>query len=130
MLDFPVKSPEGAICVADVTALEQLEYWKKVKTQFTDHNPSVTIYVKPTEWLKIASWIWDNWEIITGLSFLPFSEHIYKLAPYQEITAEEYEAACKKLTKVDFSKLIYYELSDSTDVKREIACTGNICEMN
>src|SRR3990167_7792929 len=126
VLEFPVKSPTNAITVKDVTALEQLEYWKTVKVNFTEHNPSVTIYVKPDEWLKIGQWVWDNWDYITGLSFLPFSEHLYHLAPYEEIYEKKYEEILSKINRVDFGKLVYYEKSDETDVKKEVACAGGI----
>lgn len=129
VLDFPVKSPEGSVCVNDIGAIEQLEYWKSVKINYTEHNPSVTIYIKPNEWLKVGQWIWDNWEYITGLSFLPYSDHVYQLAPYEAITEEQYEKFKSKLNKIDFSKLVYYELTDSTDVKREVACAGGVCEL-
>lgn len=129
VLDFPVKSPQGAICVKDVSAIDQLEYWKVVKINYTEHNPSVTIYVKPDEWLLVGKWVWDNWEIVGGLSFLPYSDHVYQLAPYEEISETEYENLSKKVTKVDFSKLIYYEKEDATDVKREVACAGGACEL-
>ena len=129
VLDFPVKSPEGSICASDLGAIEQLEYWKKVKVHFTEHNPSVTIYIKPDEWLVVAQWVWDNWEYITGLSFLPYSDHIYQLAPYEKITKEQYEEFKSRMNPIDFSKLIYYETTDSTDVKREVACAGGVCEL-
>ncbi len=112
-----------------MTALEQLEYWKKIKVNYTEHNPSVTIYVKPDEWLTVGQWIWDNWEFITGLSFLPYSEHVYQLAPYEKISEEQYEEFKSKVSNIDFSKLIYYELEDATDVKKEVACVGGVCEL-
>ena len=129
VLDFPVKSPEDAICVDDVSALEQLEYWKIVKMNYVEHNSSVTIYVKPDEWFKIGQWLWDNWEICSGLSFLPYSDHVYKLAPYSKINKEEYEELVSKMKNVDFSKLIHYEKIDNTDVKKEVACAGGVCEL-
>lgn len=129
VLEFPVAAPKGAICVKDVKAIDQLEYWKIVKLDYCEHNPSVTIYVKPDEWLLVGKWVWDNWDIVGGLSFLPFSEHIYQLAPYEEITEEKYLELAKKSKKVDFSKLVYYEKSDETDVKKEVACAGGVCEL-
>ncbi len=129
VLEFPVKSPDGCVCASDMTALEQLEYWKKIKVNYTEHNPSVTIYVKPDEWLTVGQWIWDNWEFITGLSFLPYSEHVYQLAPYEKISEEQYEEFKSKVSNIDFSKLIYYELEDATDVKKEVACVGGVCEL-
>ena len=86
VLEFPVKAPENAIVKDDVSALELLEEWKKLKVHFTEHNPSVTIYVGDSEWIEVANWIYDNWEIVGGLSFLPRSDFVYQLAPYEEIT--------------------------------------------
>lgn len=129
VLEFAVKAPDNAICTKDMTALQQLEYWKIVKTNYTEHNPSVTISVKPTEWFETGNWVLEKFDYITGLSFLPFSEHIYALAPYEEITREQYEEMSSKLKPVDFSKLIYYEKTDTTDVKKEVACAGGVCEL-
>lgn len=129
VLEFPIKAPEQAIFVKDVDAIDQLEYWKMVKLNYTEHNPSVTIYVKPDEWLEVGNWVWKNWDYITGLSFLPASDHVYKLAPYEAVSKEEYEDALSKLRPVDFSKLIYYEKQDATDVKKELACAGGVCEL-
>lgn len=129
VLEFPQKAPDNAICVKDVTALDQLKYWKKVKKYYVEHNPSVTIYVKPHEWLEVGNWIWKNWNYASGLSFLPYSEHVYQMAPYEEISSERYEQMVNSLPRIDFSKLIYYEYEDRTDVKRELACTGDKCEL-
>ena len=129
VLSFPVKSPDNAKVVDDLTALQQLEFWKRVKMEYCEHNPSCTIYVKNDEWLDIAQWIWKNWEYIIGLSFLPYSDHVYELAPYEAITKEKYEELKSQMTKVDFSKLIRYEKYDSTDMKKELACVGGVCEL-
>lgn len=129
VLDFYVKSPEGAICTKDLTGLQQLEYAKMVKLNYTEHNPSVTIYVKEDEWMSDGQWIWDNWETVTGLSFFPRSDHVYQLAPYEEISKEDYEEAIRHVKRVDFSELTKYESSDTTDVKREVACAGGICDL-
>ena len=129
VLDFPVKAPENAICVSDVNALQQLEYWKTCKVAYIEHSISATIYVKEDEWLLVAQWIWDNWDYVSGLSFLPYSDHVYQLAPYEEINKEKYEDLASKMTHVDFSKLVYYEKVDNTDVKREFACVGDKCEL-
>jgi ribonucleoside-diphosphate reductase alpha chain len=130
VVEFPVKSPEGAICRNDITAIEQLEYWKNLKLNYTEHNPSATIYVGENEWLEVGNWVYKNWDIIGGLSFLPRDNHVYMLAPYQEITKEEYEEIIKKFPKLDFSDLILYEKEDQTEVKKEMACTGGACEMH
>jgi hypothetical protein len=82
VLEFPVKAPDGAICKDDVSALDQLEHWKIVKKHYTEHNPSVTISVGDDEWIAVANWIYENWELVGGLSFLPRSNHVYQLAPY------------------------------------------------
>ncbi len=130
VVEFPIKSPDGAICRNDITALEQLEYWKNVKESYTEHNPSVTVYVGEQEWFEVGNWVYKNWDIVGGISFLPRSNHAYALAPYQEITKEEYEAARANFPQLDFSDLVLYEKSDETENKREIACAGGACELN
>jgi len=129
VLEFPVAAPARAVVTSDMTALQQLEFWKEFKINYTEHNPSVTISVKPNEWIDVQKWVMDNWDYVTGLSFLPFSEHLYPLAPYEEISEEEYMKHPCRTTKVNFSKLAYYEKSDTTDVKRELACAGGACEL-
>jgi ribonucleoside-diphosphate reductase alpha chain len=129
VLDFPVKAPEGAIFRNNLTAQDQLEHWKKVKTNYTEHNPSVTITVGENEWISVANWLYEDWDIIGGLSFLPKSNHIYQLAPYEEISKERYEELLKRFEKVDFSHIVLYEHSDETEVKRELACVGGACEL-
>lgn len=129
VLEFPVKAPEGAILRNDKTAIEQLEYWKKVKENFTEHNPSVTIYVGDNEWIEVANWLYKNWEMLGGLSFLPRDNHVYKLAPYEEITKERYEELLSKLPKIDFSQIVVYEKNDETMGAKELACVGGVCEI-
>ena len=129
VLEFPVKSPEGAIYKDDLTALDQLEHWKLVKENYTEHNPSVTISVGDDEWIKVANWVYSNWDIVGGLSFLPRSNHVYRLAPYQTITKEEYEEMAKRFQHVDYGKLYGYERADETDRKQELACVSGTCEI-
>lgn len=129
VLEFPVKAPEGAVVAKDVSALTMLEEWKRLKTHFTEHNPSVTIYVSDDEWLEVANFVYQNWDIVGGLSFLPRADHVYQLAPYEEITQKEYEQRMKTLGKLDFSKLMVYEQQDQTIGAKELACTGGICEL-
>jgi len=128
VLEFPCKAPDGAIVNKDVTALELLEEWKRLKTNFTEHNPSVTIYVGDEEWIAVANFVYKNWDIVGGLSFLPRDNHIYQLAPYEEISKEEYEKRKKTLKHIDFSKLMLYEKSDQTIGAKELACVGGVCE--
>lgn len=129
VLSFPVKAPEGTVTAEHISTIKQLEHWKRYKVFYTEHNPSVTIYVKPDEWLETGKWVWDNWDCITGLSFLPYSDHVYQLAPYEKISKEEYEMMIKNKKLIDFSRLIEFEKSDTTDVKKELACVGGVCEL-
>lgn len=132
VLEFLVKAPDHskeARFKDDLSALEQLEYWKKVKLNFTEHNPSATISVSENEWIGVVDWIQKNWDIIGGLSFLPRSEHVYRLAPYEAITKEEYESRMERFPKVDYSKLYAYERQDETEMKKELACAGGVCEI-
>lgn len=129
VFEFPVKAPEGAIVSKDLSALEQLEYWKVVKENYTEHNPSVTISIAEHEWLEVANWLYNNWDIIGGLSFLPRSNHVYQLAPYEEISKERYEAMVQQLGHLDFSQIVFYEKTDETEVKNELACFAGACEI-
>ena len=132
VLEFPVKAPDHskeARFKDDLTALDQLEYWKRVKLNYTEHNPSATISVSENEWIAVVDWVQKNWDIVGGLSFLPRSNHIYRLAPYETITEEEYEERMSRFPKVDYSKLIAYERQDESDMKRELACAGGTCEI-
>ncbi|MDP2665666.1 MAG: ATP cone domain-containing protein [bacterium] len=132
VLEFPVKAPDHskeARFKDDLSALEQLEYWKRVKINFTEHNPSATISVSENEWIPVVDWVQKNWNIIGGLSFLPRANHVYRLAPYETITKEEYEARMSRFPKVDYSKLVAYERQDESDMKKELACAGGTCEI-
>ncbi len=130
VIEFPVKAPKGSVFKDDITALDQLEHWKIVKKNYTEHNPSVTISVGEDEWIKVGNWIYENWEYVGGLSFLPRSEHVYQLAPYEEIDENRYNQMIKRVDGIDFSKILAYEITDETDVKKELACTGGACEVD
>ena len=129
VLEFPMKAPNGAICKDDVSAIEQLEHWKVVKLNYTEHNPSVTISVGEDEWIKVAHWLYQNWEIIGGLSFLPRSNHVYQLAPYEAIDEKKYKELTAKMPTLDFSKIVIYEKMDETEVKKELACVSGTCDI-
>jgi ribonucleoside-diphosphate reductase alpha chain len=132
VFEFPVKAPDHskeARFKDDLTALDQLEYWKKVKLNYTEHNPSATISVSEDEWISVVDWVQKNWSIIGGLSFLPRSNHVYRLAPYEAITKYEYETRMSSFPRVDYSKLPAYERQDESDMKRELACAGGTCEI-
>ncbi len=130
VLEFPVKSPEGSITRDDLHAIGQLEYWKMVKEKYTEHNPSVTVSVADDEWIEAAHWLYRNWDILGGLSFLPKSKTVYQLAPFEEITAENYSMRAKSLPDIDFSHIVIYEREDSTAGARESACPGGTCEID
>ena len=129
VLEFPVKAPEASVFKNDVSALEQLLHWKIVRGSYTEHNPSVTISVGESEWIEVADWLYKNWDIVCGLSFLPRDNHVYRLAPYEEIDEAKYESLKKNWEHVDFSKIMAYEKADEQDLKRELACAGGLCEI-
>lgn len=129
VLEFPVKAPEGARFKDEVSALDLLKEWKRLKEHFVEHNPSATIYVGPDEWIAVGNFVYENWDSIGGLSFLPRSEHVYQLAPYEAITKEEYERRKKAIGKIDFSKLSQYEAADNTTGAKEFACVSGVCEI-
>ena len=130
VVEFPVKAPDGSVYKDDLTSIQQLEYWKLVKQNFTEHNPSSTISVGEDEWLKVANWVYENWEIVGGLSFLPRSNHVYRLAPYEAITEEHYLSLVNKFPDIDFSKLVLYEYDDNTQGAKELACVSGTCEID
>ena len=130
VFSFPMKSPKDAVFRMDMTALEQLELWKTYATSWCEHKPSVTISVKEDEWVDVAAWVYENFDSISGISFLPFSEHVYRQAPYQDCTKEEYEEALKTMPKnVDWAELSKYESQDYTISSQELACTAGGCEV-
>ncbi len=129
VFDFPVKAPDNAIFKNDITALEQLEHWKLVKENFTEHNPSVTISVGESEWISVANWVYSNWNVVGGLSFLPRTDSVYPLQPYEEINKKEFEELSKKFKNIDFSKIVIYEKEDKTEIAKELACVSGTCEI-
>lgn len=129
VLEFPVKSPDGAITADEINATDQLEHWKMVKENFTEHNPSQTVYVGDDEWFDIGAWVWRNWDIVGGLSFLPKTSHVYELAPYTAITETQYDKLVKEMPEIDFSALEAYEKEDNTIGASEPACQGGTCEI-
>jgi ribonucleoside-triphosphate reductase len=129
VLEFPVKSPSGSVFKNDLSAIEQLEYWKMVKLNWTEHNPSATISVGEEEWVAVVAWLFENWDIIGGLSFLPRDNHVYRLAPYEPIDKKTYERLSEHFPAMDYSKLVIYERTDETDQKKELACVGGTCEI-
>ncbi len=130
VVDFPVQAPKGSIFKNDLSAIDQLEFWKNVKVNWTEHNPSTTISVGESEWIPVAHWLYENWDIIGGLSFLPRDNHVYQLAPYEEIDETKFKELSRRYEHVDFSKIVTYEMQDTTDVKRELACASGVCSVD
>jgi len=130
VFSFPIKTAKWAICRNDKSAIEQLEFWKLYQEHWCEHKPSVTITVKEEEWIDVGAWVYKNFDAISGISFLPYSDHSYKQAPYQECTENEYLDMLDKMPKgFDWSELSKYELEDSTIGSQEYACTGDKCEI-
>jgi len=130
VFSFPMKSPSGAITRTEMTAIEQLDYWLVFQRHWCEHKPSVTVSVKEHEWMRVGSWVYDNFDEVSGISFLPFSEHTYKQAPYQDIEEEAYNNLTKAMpTAIDWSKLQDYEKEDTTSGSKELACTAGACEI-
>ena len=128
VFSFPMKAPKGAILRNDKTALEQLELWLIYQRHWCEHKPSVTISVKDKEWVEVGAWVWDHFDEISGVSFLPHSDHTYQQAPYQDCTKKEYEALYKKTPKsIDWSEFV--EIDDNTVGAQTLACTGGSCEI-
>jgi len=125
VFSFPAKSPKGAICRNDMTAWKQLSLWHTYAKEWCEHKPSVTVSVKEDEWVNTAAWVYENFDDISGISFLPFSDHSYRQAPYQDCTEQEYKELLKKMPKkVDWSTLSKFESKDYTSASQEFACTS------
>jgi len=125
VFSFPAKSPKGAICRNDMTAWKQLSLWHTYAKEWCEHKPSVTVSVKEEEWVNTAAWVYENFDDISGISFLPFSDHSYRQAPYQDCSEEEYKELLKKMPKnVNWGALAEYETKDYTSASQEFACTS------
>ena len=130
VFSFPQKAARGAVMRDEVNAIEQLELYKMYQLHWCEHKPSITVYVKEDEWIKVGAWVYDNFDYIGGVSFLPFSDHTYAQAPYQPCTEEEYNEAQSKMPKeIYWAGLQVYESSDMTEGAQTLACTGGNCEI-
>ena len=131
VFSFPVKSPETSVTVKQVGAMEQLEMWKDFQNHWCEHKPSITVYYTDDEFLQVAQWIWDNFDICSGISLLPYSDHVYQQAPYEEISEAEYEKMLKTMPQdIDWAELKEFESEDNTIGSQELACVGTSCEIN
>ena len=127
---FPIKSPKKSLTRIDLSAIEHLKIWKTYQDHWCEHKPSATISVRETEWLKVGAWVWDNFDRISGVSFLPYADHSYQQAPYQEIFEDEYNEWMKKTVhEIDWSRITEYEKEDMTENTKELACTAGACEI-
>ena len=127
---FPIKAPKNAVVTKDLTAIDHLEIWKTYREHWTEHNPSVTVNVHEDEWLDVGAWVFDNFDNVGGISFLPAVEHTYQQAPYQEITKEQYEEWVKKMpSRIDWNMLVLYETEDGTTGSQELSCTAGACDV-
>ena len=130
VFSFPIKCSKDAVFRQDMNAIEQLELWKTYQEHWCEHKPSVTISVKETEWIEVGAWVYKNFDLMSGVSFLPYSEHTYKQAPYQDCNEKEYKDLMNKMpTSVDWNKLSEYEKSDMTVGSQELACSAGSCEI-
>jgi len=130
VFSFPVKSPESSTCVKEVGAMEQLSLWKTYQNHWCEHKPSVTVYYTDSEYFKVAQWIWDNFDLCSGISLLPTSDHVYQQAPYEDINAEKYDELVAAMPQnVNWEELSQFEKEDNTTGSQELACVGGACEI-
>lgn len=128
VFSFPMKAPEGAVCRNDKTAIEQLELWLIYQRHWCEHKPSVTISVKDEEWMEVGAWVYKHFDEVSGISFLPFSNHSYKQAPYEDITKEQYDEMVASMTSsIDWENFI--EMEDMTEGTQTLACSSGSCEI-
>ena len=125
VFSFPIQSPKNAIYRKDMSAIEQLELWLAYQNHWCEHKPSITVTVKEDEWPEVGGWVWNHFDQMSGVSFLPYSDHVYKQAPYQDCSKEEYEELLSKMPQnVDWTKLSEYEKIDTTVGSQELACSA------
>ena len=130
VFSFPQKAPDGAVCTKDMTAIEQLEMWLMYQRNWCEHKPSVTINVKGEEWLEVGAFVYKHFDEMSGVSFLPFNEHTYQQAPYQDCGKADYEMLKSVMPeRIDWSKLSEYENEDNTSGSQTLACSGDSCEI-
>ena len=130
VFSFPIKAPESSVTVKQVGAMQQLELWKAYQNHWCEHKPSITVYYTDDEFLQVAQWIWENFDLCSGISLLPYSDHVYQQAPYEDIDAEKYDELVASMPQgVDWNDLEKYEEEDNTTGSQELACVGGACEI-
>lgn len=126
---FPIKSPKTAVFRSDLSALQQLEHYRLIQENWCEHNASCTVYVKDHEWFEVGNWVYQNWDIINGVAFFPYSGARYEQAPYEEITEEQYAKMSSNFPTLDYSSLSRYESEDQSLGNKELACVGDKCDI-
>lgn len=130
VFSFPIKAPKNAVMRDDLSAVEHLDIWLVYQREWCEHKPSITVSVKENEWMAVGAWVWEHFDEVSGISFLPHSEHSYRQAPYQEIDKDEYEAAVKAFPdKITWEMLMLYETEDGTTGTQDLACSAGVCEI-
>jgi ribonucleoside-triphosphate reductase len=130
VFSFPVKAPSGAVVTEDMTAIDQLELWLAYQRNWCEHKPSVTINVRKDEWFEVGAFVYKHFDEMSGVSFLPYNEHTYQQAPYQEVGKSDYENLLSLMPeKIDWSKLAEFEKEDNTSGSQTLACSGDSCEI-
>lgn len=129
VFSWPIAAPEGAATRHDRTAIEQLEHWLDYQEAWCEHKPSITINVKEPEWMAVGAWVYDHFDQMSGVSFLPWSDHHYKQLPFEEISHEQYKADLAEMPDLDWSLLSDLELEDHTEGVKELACVAGACEI-
>ena len=130
VFSFPVKAPQGAVVTDNVSAIEQLKTWLVYQRHWCEHKPSVTINVRKDEWFEVGAFVYEHFDEMSGVSFLPYNEHTYQQAPYQSCTKDDYKKLSKIMPKsIDWAKLSEYEKEDTTASSQTFACTGDVCEI-
>jgi ribonucleoside-diphosphate reductase alpha chain len=130
VFSFPVKAPANAVVTENVSAIDQLKTWLAYQRHWCEHKPSVTINVRKDEWFEVGAFVYEHFDEMSGVSFLPYSEHTYQQAPYEEIGKSDYEALSSVMPdSIDWAKLRDYEVEDTTTSSQTLACTGGSCEI-
>jgi len=129
IFSFPVKGPAEGVLRNDRTAIQQLEHYLMFQTHWSEHNVSITVYVKDHEWLGVGDWVYRHFDKLAGVSFLPHSDHVYRQAPYQECSEKEFHALQERMPTMNWEELFQFEKDDSTVNVKELACTSGVCEI-
>ena len=131
VMSFPMKAPKSAVTRNQFDCIEQLELWKMYQEFWCEHKPSITVYYHDKEFFKLGDWVYKNFDILSGVSFLPHTDHVYKQAPYEEISEEKYLELQKQIESITFDwvDMFDYEKEDQTTATHELACTNGSCDI-